>query len=72
MKTAYIIFTLLQALASNALAPREPDTVTAERVYHTMITEAPYMVDMTTTVTWTVPNTQIQSSTSVPTASTTS
>ncbi|PPQ94069.1 hypothetical protein CVT25_009738 [Psilocybe cyanescens] len=53
MQFVYIIFVLAQIVTIMALAPRDSGVVTAERVYHTMITQSPYMVDETSTTTWT-------------------
>ncbi|KAF8075355.1 hypothetical protein FPV67DRAFT_629929 [Lyophyllum atratum] len=39
--------------ASNAATVPEGKVLTAERVYHTVIDESPFLVDRTTVVVWT-------------------
>ncbi|KJA22858.1 hypothetical protein HYPSUDRAFT_40651 [Hypholoma sublateritium FD-334 SS-4] len=48
-----IIFMLSQVLAITALQLEADNVLTASRVYHTIIDQSPYMVDVTSVTTWT-------------------
>ncbi|EDR13868.1 uncharacterized protein LACBIDRAFT_321492 [Laccaria bicolor S238N-H82] len=56
-KSILIAFAHLLAIAAAAVEPRQaepaPTVFTAERVYHAVIDQPPYLVDMTSTITWT-------------------
>ncbi|KAJ3510609.1 hypothetical protein NLJ89_g4581 [Agrocybe chaxingu] len=53
MQFKAIVIVAIQALAVVALERRAPAVVTAERVYHTVIRQSPFLVDRTSTVVWT-------------------
>ncbi|KAF8076153.1 hypothetical protein FPV67DRAFT_400248 [Lyophyllum atratum] len=47
-------FLLVSALALlKTVGAQDANVITAERIYHTIIPESPYLVDRTTTVVWT-------------------
>ncbi|GLB41427.1 hypothetical protein LshimejAT787_1000270 [Lyophyllum shimeji] len=47
------------------------DVITAERIYHTIIPQSPYLVDRTTTIVWTQGPSISDTDTATPTATTT-
>ncbi|KAF9461178.1 hypothetical protein BDZ94DRAFT_1310898 [Collybia nuda] len=54
------------ALAAVALEKRGAEVLTAERIYHTVIDESPFLVDRTTTIVWTQSPSIIETETATP------
>ncbi|KAF8798630.1 hypothetical protein BYT27DRAFT_6897286 [Phlegmacium glaucopus] len=53
MQLKSIFFTIAQVLVVLALVPRDEPVLTAERIYHTIIDQSPFLVERTTQVVWT-------------------
>ncbi|KAJ3523840.1 hypothetical protein NMY22_g10927 [Coprinellus aureogranulatus] len=52
LKNSLLIAAVMTATMNSALAA-EGDVLTAVKVFQTVVSEAPFLVDQTTTVTWT-------------------
>ncbi|KAF8076152.1 hypothetical protein FPV67DRAFT_1664453 [Lyophyllum atratum] len=66
--TAPLAILSVFALLSVAGAVDTPlNVITAERVFHTVIAQSPYLVDRTTTIVWTQSSSIVDTETSTPT-----
>ncbi|KDR80954.1 hypothetical protein GALMADRAFT_1116816 [Galerina marginata CBS 339.88] len=53
LKLTPILFAVGQIVAVIALEARDAPVLTAERIYHTVVDQSPFLVEATTTITWT-------------------
>ncbi|KIM39585.1 hypothetical protein M413DRAFT_447064 [Hebeloma cylindrosporum] len=53
MQIASIAFVFIQVLAVFGLERRDPVVLTAERIYKELVDQSPFIVQRTTTISWT-------------------
>ncbi|KAF9461172.1 hypothetical protein BDZ94DRAFT_1310892 [Collybia nuda] len=53
LKTIIALSACVVASGAAAVPEEKPKVLTAQKIYHTLIEESPFIVDKTTTVVWT-------------------